>query len=32
MDDVMHNTLGCMIGFGIVTIVRIVFETRYKNV
>ena len=31
VDDVMHNTLGCMIGFGIVTIVRIVFETRYNK-
>ena len=31
-DDVMHNTLGCLIGYGIMTILRIIFNTRYKYV
>ena len=31
-DDVMHNTLGCLIGYGIMTILRIIFITRYKYV
>lgn len=25
VDDVMHNTMGCLIGFGIMTILRIIF-------
>lgn len=32
VDDVMHNTLGCLIGYGIITILRIIFNTRYNNV
>ena len=28
VDDVMHNTVGCLIGFGIITILRIIFKTR----
>ena len=32
LDDVMHNTLGCLIGYGIMTILRIIFNTRYNNV
>lgn len=32
VDDVMHNTLGCLIGYGIMTILRIIFNTRYNNV
>ena len=32
VDDVMHNTVGCLIGFGIMTILRIFFNTRYNNV
>ena len=32
LDDVMHNTLGCLIGYGIITILRIIFNTRYNNV
>ena len=32
LDDVMHNTLGCLIGFGIISILRIIFKTRYNNV
>ena len=28
VDDVMHNTMGCLIGFGIITILRIIFKTR----
>ena len=32
VDDVMHNTLGCLIGYGIMTILRIIFNTRYKHV
>lgn len=31
-DDVMHNTLGCLIGFGFMMILRIIFKTRYNNV
>jgi glycopeptide antibiotics resistance protein len=31
-DDVMHNTFGCLIGYGIMTILRILFNTRYNNV
>ncbi len=31
-DDVMHNTLGSMIGLEIMTILRIIFKTRYNNV
>ena len=27
-DDVMHNTVGCLIGFGIISILRIIFKTR----
>jgi glycopeptide antibiotics resistance protein len=25
-DDVMHNTFGCLIGYGIMTILRILFN------
>ncbi len=32
VDDVMHNTLGCLLGYGIMTILRIIFNTRYNNV
>ena len=32
VDDVMHNTLGCLIGFGFMIILRIIFKTRYNNV
>ena len=32
LDDVMHNTLGCLIGFGFMIILRIIFKTRYNNV
>ena len=32
LDDVMHNTLGCLLGYGIMTILRIIFNTRYNNV
>jgi len=32
VDDVIHNTLGCLIGYGIMTILRIIFNTRYNNV
>jgi len=32
VDDVMHNTVGCLIGYGIMTILRIIFNTRYNNV
>ena len=32
VDDVMHNTLGCLIGFGLMIILRIIFKTRYNNV
>ena len=32
VDDVMHNTLGCLLGYGIITILRIIFNTRYNNV
>ena len=28
VDDVMHNTVGCLIGFGIISILRIIFKTR----
>lgn len=28
LDDVMHNTLGCILGFGIMKILRIIFKTR----
>ena len=31
-DDVMHNTLGCLLGYGIMTILRIFFNKRYNNV
>lgn len=31
-DDVMHNTFGCLIGYGIMTILRILFNTSYNNV
>ena len=31
VDDVMHNTVGCLLGYGIMTILRI-FNTRYNNV
>ena len=31
VDDVMHNTLGCLIGFGFMIILRIIFKTRYNN-
>lgn len=26
LDDVMHNTLGCMIGYGIYSLVRVGYE------
>lgn len=32
VDDVIHNTVGCVIGFGIMTILKIIFKTNYKNV
>jgi len=32
VDDVIHNTLGCLLGYGIMTILRIIFNTRYNNV
>jgi len=32
VDDVMHNTVGCLMGYGIFTILRLIFNTRYKNV
>ena len=32
VDDVMHNTLGCLLGYGIMTILRIIFNTRSNNV
>ena len=32
LDDVMHNTLGCLLGYGIMTILRIFFNKRYNNV
>ncbi len=32
VDDVMHNTVGCLIGFGFITILRLIFKIRYKNV
>ena len=32
LDDVMHNTLGCLIGFGFMITLRIIFKTRYNNV
>jgi glycopeptide antibiotics resistance protein len=32
LDDVMHNTVGCLLGYGIMTILRIIFNTRYNNV
>ena len=32
VDDVIHNTVGCLIGYGIMTILRIIFNTRYNNV
>lgn len=32
VDDVMHDTLGCLLGYGIMTILRIIFNTRYNNV
>lgn len=32
VDDVMHNTVGCLLGYGIMTILRIIFNTRYNNV
>ena len=32
VDDVMHNTLGTLIGFGILSFFRIIFKIRYKNV
>ena len=32
LDDVMHNTLGCLIGFGFMIILRIIFKTRYNYV
>ena len=32
VDDVMHNTLVCLLGYGIMTILRIIFNTRYNNV
>lgn len=32
LDDVMHNTLGCLIGFGFMIILRIIFKPRYNNV
>ena len=28
VDDVMHNMVGCLIGFGIISILRIIFKTR----
>lgn len=28
VDDVLHNTVGCLIGFGIISILRIIFKTR----
>jgi len=31
-DDVMHNTMGCLIGLEMLTILRIIFKIRYKNV
>lgn len=27
-DDVLHNTVGCLMGFGIITILRIIVKTR----
>lgn len=30
-DDVMHNTMGCLIGYVIMTILRLLYKTRYKN-
>lgn len=32
VDDVMHNTLGCMIGYGLYTIIEIILKMRYKHV
>ncbi len=32
VDDVVHNTLGTLIGFGILSFFRIIFKIRYKNV
>lgn len=32
VDDVMHNTLGCMIGYGVYTIIEIILKMRYKHV
>ena len=31
VDDVVHNTLGTLIGFGILSFFRIIFKIRYKN-
>ena len=31
LDDVMHNTMGTIFGFGIYTIIRIVCEKRSKS-
>ena len=30
-DDVMHNTLGCMIGYGVYALVKYSYEWNYKR-
>jgi glycopeptide antibiotics resistance protein len=32
VDDVLHNMVGCLIGLEMLTILRIIFKIRYKNV
>lgn len=32
LDDVMHNTLGCVVGYMIFAIVRLLMNIQYKNV
>jgi glycopeptide antibiotics resistance protein len=31
LDDVMHNTLGCLIGYGLYFIIRIAYEKISKR-
>ena len=31
VDDVIHNTLGCMIGYGIYSLIRLVYEKFSKR-